>query len=370
MRFDFAQTPRPLLHLLTFLLTTTTTTVTAYPKDLKGLTWDALFPRGSDCSNPCGWSGQLCCASDQVCYTDSNNQAQCSSTAYAAATTAAGGYWQYYTTTYVETDLITVTKVMSTYMAGQATTVVPAVATTASCNYANNETPCGNICCASNQGSSSGYYSTYYSTQTQTAGAPLRPTSSTLVVVTATSSPTTTVPFEAPVATGANVTLTTTSAESTNTGLSGGAIAGIVIGVLLGILLLALICFYLFVKAGVRGIAALFGGGRRRRTVEREEYIEEHHHRSSGGAGGRTWYGSGRPSRVEVERRDEKKKKGGNALPIAAGLAGLAAFLGLKRARDRRRDDEKSDWSSSYGSYYTSESEHYPPLPDRQQHRS
>ena len=375
MRFDFAGMPQPLLHLITLFLASSQVTATPLIQNLQGLSLNSLFGRGT-CAIPCGWSGQLCCAAGQACYTDANNQAQCSSTAAAAATTAYvanGGYWQMYTTTFVETDLVTVTKIASTYIASAAvatTAYVAATTAVSTCNYALNETPCGSICCASSQycyasgqcvananGASSGYASTI--TSSAAYSAPLRPTSSTLVVVTATNRPTTTVPFLSPVATGANITLTPTEAQA-STGLSGGAIAGIVIGVLLGLALLFLICFYCCLKGIFDGLLAIFGLGKKRRTRETEYIEERHHHSSYGGAaggGGRTWYGSNnRPARVE---RREEKKKGGNLLGIAAGLGGLAALLGLKRKRDdRRRQDEKSDYSSSYGSsYYTSESE-------------
>lgn len=367
MRFDFHHTPRPLLQLLTLLLTLTPSHANPLSNDLQSL-GNALFGRGS-CANPCGWNDQLCCASNEACYTDSSNQAQCSSTTAVATvvTTASAGYWNVYTTTYVETDLITKTSVVSSWCASTTTWAAASTTATAICNYANNETPCGSICCASGQycevsgqcaaaanGGSSGYYSSYYSS-TQSASAALRPTSSTLVVVTATSSPTTTVPFLAPVATGANITLTSTSADNSH-GLSGGAIAGIVIGVLLGLFLLGLILLY----CCARGIWVALFGRKRNRTTERTEYIEEHHHRSSGGAAGggrKTWYGS-RPTQYDEKRQ---KKSGGfnEILGIGAALAGLAAVLGVKRNNERRREDDRyTDYSSSYGSYYTSESEY------------
>lgn len=36
--------------------------------------------RRTDCSNPCGYYDQLCCDSNEVCYTDPSNEAQCSKT--------------------------------------------------------------------------------------------------------------------------------------------------------------------------------------------------------------------------------------------------------------------------------------------------
>lgn len=356
-----------LLHLITALLLLYVQPGQASPPPseswgrLRGISWPALFGRGS-CSTTCGWNKQLCCSSGEACYTDSNDQAQCTATSSSSSggwTTS--GYWEWYTTVYTETDLVTVT---STYSSWYDTTTSCATATaTAVISCGSGESSCGDICCASDQycyvsgqckASGSGATTSWYYTSTNSYSAPLQATSNTVVVVTATSSPTTTVPFVAPVATGANVTLTDTGTHHSS-GLSGGAIAGIVIGVLLGVFLLFLICLY----CCFRGLwVALFGGRNRKRTTEREEYYESHRHRSGSGAAGggrRTWYGS-RPTRVET--RKEKKSGGfGEMLGIGAGLAGLAAVLGMKRHHDRRRQDEKSDLSSNYYSYYTSESE-------------
>lgn len=319
------------------------------------------------CANPCGWQGQLCCAANQVCYTDSNNQAQCGAASVGALTvtqaaTVAGGYWQYYTTTYVETDLVTRTTIVSSYCPPVATVAATVTASAAAvkCNYALNESPCGTICCASGQycyaanqcaaagaGSSENYAKSFTTPTTVTTpySAPLRPTTGTLVVITATVSPTTTVPFQTPVATGANVTLTGTQAQ-TSGGLSGGAIAGIVIGVILGILLLLLLCLYFC----FRGAIGLFGGGKgkkRRRTET--EYVEEYHHHSGGGSGGgRRWYGD-RPSRPPPPPPPKKSSGIGGAAGVAAGLAALWALLGVKRKHDRRQ--EKSDYTGSTASY-------------------
>ncbi|MGI4850617.1 MAG: hypothetical protein ACRYGR_01570, partial [Janthinobacterium lividum] len=274
-----------------------------------------------------------------------------------------------YTTTYVQTDLETITSVASSYIGAAATTAWVAATTTAAptCNYNDNESSCGSICCASGQycvvsgqcaaadsgeSSEAVSYTTYMTTisgSTVPYSAPLRPTSSTLVVQTATASPTTTEAFLAPVATGANITLTPTQAESSH-GLSGGAIAGIVIGVLLGLALLFLICFYCCIKGLLDGLLALLGLRSKKRRTTETEYVEEYHRHSDGRGGGRTWYGS-KPGRVE--RREEKKSGGfSNLLGVGAGLAGLAAVLGLKRRHDRKNSEKYSDYSSSYGSYY------------------
>lgn len=300
------------------------------------------------CENPCGYYGQLCCQDGQACYTDANNQAQCGIVAV-PTTTAAGGQWEYYTTTYVQTDLKTVTATFSSFIPGN----------TLSCSYSLGETPCGNVCCLSGQfcqasgicvavgGGSSGYYSSLYTvttviTNTASASAPLRPTSNTLVTVTSIGGVTTTQPFVTPVGTDGVIIGGTTSSSSG--GLSGGAIAGIVIGVIAGIILLLLICACCCFKGLIDGLLAIFGlGGRGNRRTEEEVYVERHSHRN--GRGGRTWFGA-RPSRTEVV--EEKRSSGfGRAAWVVAALGGLAVWLGLKR-RNRR---EKA--SSGYGSYYS-----------------
>jgi hypothetical protein len=40
------------------------------------------------CALPCGYNNQLCCAANEVCYTDSNNQAQCSTSSPASGPTS------------------------------------------------------------------------------------------------------------------------------------------------------------------------------------------------------------------------------------------------------------------------------------------
>lgn len=376
MRFHL---PRPLLQLITAILLAPSPAVRADPHPalsaLAGFEWKDLFAR-YDCSGElCGYSSQLCCSAGSTCYTDQNNEAQCATATEAA--TAEAGYWTTYTSIFTETDTVLTTQLMSSYI-GTYATATAEVYTTASCAYAVNEVPCGSICCASNQycfspadsqcsaianGGSSGYESTYTTpeaTVVATANPGIRGTSSSLVLVTQTASPTATVPFESPVATGANITLTSDHVH--NNGLSGGAIAGIVIGVLLGLALLALILFC----CCVRGIwVGLCGGGRRkRRTTEVEEYERySHHGRGSGGGGrtggGRTWYGAAKPARSSrYEEREKRDNKGTELLGLGAGLAALWALLGLKRQRDnRRRQDEKTEYSYS-SDYYTSASEY------------
>lgn len=298
----------------------------------------------------CGWYGQLCCTGGQSCYTDGNGQAQCGN----AGGQVTNGGWVTYTTTWVETGLVTRTSVWSTFV-GATAQATP----TATCDGAKS--PCGGVCC------DSGYYcltsgqcaliggnSSPGISGTLNPSAPLRPTSSTLIIVTATGSPTATVPFQTPIPTGVNGT--PVEQNGGGGGLSGGAIAGIVIGVILGIILLLLICLFCCARAAFDAIMAILGLGRKRRHTHEETYIEEHHH-SSGGGGGRRWYGQpARPSRP--------KKSGGrfgNMLGVGAALGGLALALGLKRRHDRRHDDKSTtiSGSSAYYSDYTSSSEYY-----------
>lgn len=366
----FHQAPAPLLHLISTILLAPSLTSALPPLEL-GVPYSQLFERSECAGQVCGWNGQLCCQSGYGCFTDSSNQAQCSSTAGGSGETAAAGEWTYQTTTYVETDLRTVTSTISSYMGGGDV----AQPTGGACDYAKNESPCGDVCCKSSEycytnghckpaanGDSSAYYTSYYSTMyetTNSAGVPLRPTSSTLIIVTETEAPTTTVAFETPVATGAEVGMTE-SEEGSGGGLSGGAIAGIVIGTLAGLALLALVCFYCCVRGLFAGIFGIFGGGKKKRRTEIDEYERYSHHgsgRHSGAgaaaAGGRTWYGAAaRPSRPE--RRDDSGKK--RLLGAGAALAGLWAVLGLKRRHDRRHDDEKYSEYSYSSDYYTNTS--------------
>jgi len=137
MRLDFYTMPRPLIQLLAlFLASSATVSADPFPAQLQGLSFQQLFGRGS-CAVPCGWQGQLCCGTGEVCYTDANSQAQCSKTAGVVTATAAAaggnGYWNVYTTTYVESELTTVTSVISSWCA-----------TTTACSSSHH---CGFIVC-------------------------------------------------------------------------------------------------------------------------------------------------------------------------------------------------------------------------------
>lgn len=392
-----ALAPPTLLSLLAVILSSTHKIIAKpLPRDESGLEAqnNTLEERG--CQYSCGWSGQLCCQYAGACYTDGSGQAQCSaannqlSATTTAVQNAAQGQWTYWTTTFVRTNLETITTVYSSFngqastqvLVPQQTTWVAANSPTAQapqqtqvvCNSQSGETSCGNICCSSSQycqangqcgetfAGSSPIYS--YST-TPTVTAFIRPTSATVVTVTSVGSATTTVPFQTPVSTAAIAGM---SATVTNKGLSGGAIAGIVIGVILGLLLLFFVLGYLCCKGLIDGLLDLLG--LRKRRTRRETVVEEryhHHGRTSGGAsggggaaGGRTWYGAA--SSPPRNNRPPKKSGGGlgGFTGVAAALAALAVVLGLKRRRDRKNNEKESYSSGSsytYSDEYTSASE-------------
>lgn len=364
-----SQAPPTLLSLLAILLSSIhPANSKPYPREELAVGAQNSTIEERACANPCGWTGQLCCATNQVCFTDAAGQAQCGSGSNGGSTVTAeanNGQWQYYTTTFIQTDLVTVVSTYSSFIGvttavqSAPTTQFAPVVTSVSCNYALNESPCGSICCASGQycqaagqcaaagGGSSAYYSSYYS---QSYSAPLRPTTGTVIIVTSIGSATATVPFQTPVGTGGSIV---TATPQTNNGLSGGAIAGIVIGVIAGIILLLLLCAACCFKGLLDGLLALFGlGPRRKRRTRQETYIEErhsHHGGGGGGGGGRRWFGNSGPSRVD--RPPPKKSSGlGGLGAVGAGLATLAIILGLKRKRER---EEKNSYGS--GSYYSSD---------------
>ena len=318
-------------------------------QNLPSLEDQQLVARG-DCANPCGYYGQYCCEADESCYTNAANLALCGQTTAAPAvetvTVYPSGVWSMVTTTYVQTDLQTITTTYSTWIPG---------ATGPAVTYALSQIPCGNTVCLAGQwcsapnvcmaisGGSTAYYGSF------TAGVPLRATTGTVLTVTSTGSPTATVPYETPIGTSGGLIY---GAQATTQGhvLSGGAIAGIVIGVIAGIILLLLLCACLCFKTLWDGLLSIFGINRRRRTETTEVYEERRHRR------GRTWFGApAKASRTSVDVV-EKEKRGrgwGGLIGVGAALSGLALLLGWKRQRDRRREEDKS--SASYGSYYSSE---------------
>ena len=317
------------------------------------------------CANPCGFYSQVCCGPNEVCSTDANDQAVCEPAVAGGVPAAAGqGNWQYFTTTYVQTDLKTITTTFSSFFPISTQNFVATTTISTQCRHSLGEVPCGSICCSSGQfcmtdtnqcaaagGGSSPYYSSFY-TVTQTASVPVRPTSNLVFTVTSTGSASTTVPFQTPVGTDGSTLI---GAEATTGGqrLSSGAIAGIVIGVIAGIILLFLICVCCCFKGAIDGIMGLFGGRRRRRTET--TYIEERHSHHGSRPAGRTWFGT-RPARVD---RTGKKKTGGfgGLETVTAGLGALALGLGLKRKRDRRNAAKSSSSYSYYDDSYTGTSE-------------
>lgn len=309
MRFHL--TPEPLLYLITtFLLAPQPIAANPHPitSSLAGFSFNELFARWDcDSGTKCGYYDQLCCQAGSACWTNAKTQAECTPASSGAGSISAA----------------------ASYSA--------APSASARCSYALSDTPCGNACCSQTTTASSG------------AVPGVKGTSHSGVVVTRTAHPSTTIPYETPVATGANITMTEINGGSS---LSGGAIAGIVVGVLIGLLILGVICFYCCLKGIWDGCLAIFGVDRRRKVTEVDEYTRRTHHSSGGDR--RTWYGGG-PTRRKEERRDSHL--GRDLLGMGAGLAGLWAILGLKRRRDNRRNDEKYSEYSISSDYYTSESE-------------
>lgn len=373
------QSPPTLLSLLAIVLSSTHTAIAKPLRRVNGifeLLQDSILEKRS-CANPCGWSGQLCCAAGQTCFTNSNNEAQCGVSNNVGAGNAGGvtpqnynadgSYWQYYTTTFVETDLVTRTSVYSSLMGGATYAPSPTVQvlvpviTPSPCSAERYEIPCGGICCAVGQycqyqgqcaavngvvGDPSSYYFSSVM-NAQTGSAFIRPTSVGFYTITSTGAPTTTVAFQAPMATGALGML----AASSGNGLSGGAIAGIVIGVLLGLFLLFLFCAFFCFKGIWDLFRRLLGGGSTRKRTS-ETYIASHHSSHGAAPPRRNWFG------VRVSDKPPPKKSGGlgGFLGAAGILAALAAFLGLKRSR---RDKSSYGTGSSYTySDYTSSSEY------------
>ena len=381
------QSPPTLLSLLAIVLSSTHTAI-AKPlrredNDHSSVLLEARdsILESRDCAIPCGWDGLLCCQAGQTCFTDANNKAQCGVGASAGGVTpqsnnvgavtpqnnnADGSHWQYFTTTYVETDLVTRTSVYSslvgaaTYVPSPTVQVLVPVITPSPCNGQIHEIPCGGICCAVGQycqyqgqcaavgGVNADPSSFYFSSvmNAETGSAFIRPTSVGFYTVTSTGAPTTTVAFQAPMATGAVM-----AAASSGGGLSGGAIAGIVIGVLLGLFLLFLFCAFFCFKGIWDVIVRLFGGGRRR-TRTSTTYVEERHS-THGGAGRRNWFG-----RASTTRPAKKSGGGlGGILGATGILAALAVLLGLKRGSGRDKSSYGTGSSYTY-SDYTSSSKH------------
>ncbi|EKV04783.1 cell differentiation protein RCD1 [Penicillium digitatum] len=316
------------------------------------------------CANPCGYNDWLCCEADQTCTTNSAQEAVCAN----GGSSGSGGY-QYFTTTYTltNTDQTTVTSVWSSQ--------ITAPPSTGTCRVDLGETKCGSTCCEAAQECSEGQCVAESSsivavTATGTGGGseatpPVRGTTNGATTVTATSAPTTTEGFTAPVGTDGADLIGSKAASSG--GLSGGAIAGIVIGSIIGAFLLALLCACICFKGVLDGLLAALGIGKKRRRQE-TTYIEERHSRhsrhSNGSrppppppppAGWQTWFGT-RPAEGGSEVSEKEDSKWGLGT-IAIILGALALCLGLKRKRDREHDDDKTE--SSYPSSYYYYSDYY-----------
>ncbi|KAJ5217331.1 hypothetical protein N7468_010339 [Penicillium chermesinum] len=298
----------------------------------------------SQCSNPCGWGNEYCCAANEAC-TTSDGKALC-----VAGGGSGGGGWEYFTTTWTATETETTTIV--SVWSSSAPAITPAPTGSGTCQVTLGWTVCGSSCCDKTQECIDGQCVDESSSAAVT-GEPtpgIRPTSSGASTVTQTSAPTTTEGFIAPVGTdGAD--LIGAKATSSGGGLSGGAIAGIVIGTIAGVILLLLLCACLCFKEALDGILAALGIGKRRR---KETTTYEHYsHHSSGTRPrpqGRTWFGA-RQSDSEVS---EKKSSGKGWAYVAIVLGALALCLGLRRRREEHDDGSTSyTYPSSY--YYYSE---------------
>jgi hypothetical protein len=303
----------------------------------------------------CGLDSQYCCTGNSICYTDAATIARCA----AATAVPDGAVWQFYTTTYVLTNLVTVTSTFSSLMGGAAPTTVYNAASAAVCNV--NQYSCGAVCC---DPSVETCYAPGKCTPwgaipaTPTYSAPLRGTSG--VGTTITAIVTTTQPFQTPISNTAG-TIPTSLQSTTGNSLSPGAIAGIVIGVIAGVIILIIICFFCVLKAGFDGILGLLGlRDDRRRTSSRTEVIEERYSARGSAAGASRrerhdgWFGGsggGRQTAVVEKRRSSLAREGGILAAIALGLAGLWAILGLRRkqvVKSSRSDVSYETYTDSY----------------------
>ncbi|KAK8089521.1 hypothetical protein PG997_004482 [Apiospora hydei] len=353
MRFSRRQQPSLPSSLVALLLTSSLTAASPYPKDeLRDLGYGYIMERA--CASYCGADNQYCCSQGQQCYTSAG-------IAGCAATAANGGGFDFHTTTWTETK--TYTSTFSTYAPG-ATEGAGAGIGGADCipKPGTGQIACGPICCTNQQ------YCQHSGQCMPNAGGGLWTTGTTVgttvgVMTTQYSAPyrvTSGSTIYDPTGTAASQTAEPTSDEgavtTTNSSLSGGAIAGIVIGTIAGLILLLLLCFFCI----VRGLwHTLFGGKKKDRKTERVEVIEERYTRHGGGAAAagrpahRTWFGGagggGRPATVS-SRREKEKSSGAGWLATAGGAAML--LLGLRRG-DKKKEEKmhkppRSNWSSSY----------------------
>ncbi|PGG97532.1 hypothetical protein GX51_07284 [Blastomyces parvus] len=316
-----------------------------------------------DCQ-PCGFYGQACCTASQTCTTNANNQAICIDSISVEKPRAAEGQWETFTTTFVRTDLATVTSV------GSRLVSAPTSSSQLQCQLDLGESACGPICCTAAQACKSDGQcveagsSPFDPTVGPSPTPPSRPTSSGGATIT--TMPTATVPFLPPVGTD-GIPLPPPEASTGGGGLSGGAIAGIVIGVVFGVLLLFLICLSACAKGAIAAILGLLGLGKKSR-----ESSSSTTQSFSDGRPGRTWFGY-RPSRPPPARYSdsyssytEKSNSGlfglGKWTSIGLVLGALAICLGLRKKK--KQQAPSSGYSDSYYSYdYSSSSSSSSPPP-------
>ena len=242
-----AQSSTWLLTVLTTYLSHTQRTHASPITDLWAVLSNGTQILQARCANSCGYYGQVCCETGEVCYTDpSNQQASCSAAAaqITPAPTYAGSSgcdtcqqsYVYWTSTFTGSDLVEHCSTYSSMYYPASTYVAPPQTTAAAvnCDTSGGGCSCGPICCTGDQycqyegqcapkvHSSYVQPQTWYSSTYASYTAPLRPT--TVATVTPTATVTTTLGFQPAVTQGSNVTI---ASDMSSSGLSGGAIAGI-----------------------------------------------------------------------------------------------------------------------------------------------
>ncbi|OJD13604.1 hypothetical protein AJ78_05948 [Emergomyces pasteurianus Ep9510] len=318
---------------------------------------------GRDCT-PCGFYGQECCTASQTCSTNANNQAVClDSGSSKKPRAAAEGQWETFTTTFVQTDLVTVTSVGSRLIAA------PTTGSGIQCQLNLGESACGTICCTAAQACKSegqcveAGSSPFEPTAGPSPTPPSRPTSSGKATITA--MPTATVPFLPPVGTD-GVMLPPPEASTGGGGLSGGAIAGIVIGVLFGVILLFLICLSACAKGAITAILGLLGLGKKKKRGSSGSGTTQSF--SNDGRPHRTWFGWPGTRPPPPRRSDsysyyssEKSKKSGlfglgKWTSVGLILGALAICLGLRSKKKPAPPSSGTYTDSYYYSDYSSSS--------------